>query len=145
MIILRQHNFSFGGFGWAYDDSGNLRSDLTNEDKAKLGAFKKKYPNEWKEFEKNGYSDQPKSSNRSGGSSDYSRYGGGYSYSSPKKSKEVEDYEKSNRRANRITWGTWGASIANKAIRKKVNEDRRSEIDELTGHDKRMKNLIGPK
>ena len=41
MIILRQKQFAFGGFDWAFDSNGKLRTDLTDEDKAKLEAYKK--------------------------------------------------------------------------------------------------------
>lgn len=42
MIILRQKEFAFGGFDWAFDNNGKLRTDLSDEDKAKLEAYKKK-------------------------------------------------------------------------------------------------------
>ena len=41
MIILRQKFYSFGGFGWFFDDRGNLKNDLTEEDQRKFEALKK--------------------------------------------------------------------------------------------------------
>ena len=126
MIILRQKEFAFGGFDWAFDNNGKLRTDLSDEDKAKFEAYKKKYSKEWEEFKKRGNKDK-----------DSSSYSGGYS--SAERDKAVDDYYKSNSRAKGITWGTWGATVGNAMIRKKVKDSRSEEIDEKIGHDKRMK------
>lgn len=122
MIILRQKEFAFGGFDWAFDSNGKLKTDLSDEDKAKLEAYKKKYSKEWEEFKKRGNKDKDSSS-----------------YSSAERDKAVDDYYKSNSRAKGITWGTWGASIGNAMIRKKVKDNRSKEVNEKIGHDKRMK------
>jgi hypothetical protein len=67
-LFLIQRNYAFGGFDWAFDENGNLRSDLTEEDLRKFEAFKKKHPQEWEAFVKNGNRD---SRTRSSGSSSY--------------------------------------------------------------------------
>lgn len=127
MIILRQKEFAFGGFDWAFDSDGKLRADMSEEDQRKFEAMKKKHPDEWKEFQRRGNKDRDSSSYSGGG------------YSSGRRNKAVDDYYKSVRRAKGITWGTWGASTGNTMIRKKIKNNRREEVDEKIGHDKRMK------
>ena len=58
MIILRQKQFAFGGFDWAFDSNGKLRTDLTEEDRRKFEAMKKKYSKEWSDFVANGNKDK---------------------------------------------------------------------------------------
>ena len=78
MIILRQKFYSFGGFDWFFDDRGNLKSDLTEEDRRKFEAMQKRHPKEWEEFKRNGNRDRrsyrSSSSNSSSSNSGFSDY-----------------------------------------------------------------------
>jgi hypothetical protein len=53
--------------------------------------------------------------------------------------KELSKARKRRNAAFGISLGTWGADMANAAIKSKIRENRKENMDEATGHDKRMK------
>lgn len=135
MIILRQKQFNTldeNSYISFYDEDGNLKPFKEADDEFRYNMIKKKLEKmkdsedeeerrtyeRYREFVKNGN----KKKESSGG-----------------RDKAVDDYHKSNSRAKGITWGTWGASIGNAMIRKKIKNNRSEEVDEKIGHDKRMK------
>lgn len=141
MIILRQKEFAFGGFDWAFDSDGKLRTDMSEEDQRKFEAMKKKHPDEWKEFQRR----QKNKSSGSSGSSYTSDNGHRYYRNGDKVYTEEEANQllkKSKQRRNAawgISMGTWAADIANSQIRKEIKQKRIDEVDDAIGHSKDMK------
>jgi hypothetical protein len=142
MIILRQKEFGFGGFDWAFDNDGKLRTDMSEEDQRKFEAMKKKHPDEWKEFQRR----QKNKSSGSSGSSSYTSDGGHKYYRNGDKVYTEEEanrlLKKSKRRRNAawgISMGTWAADIANSQIRNEIKQKRIDEVDDIVGHSRNMK------
>lgn len=135
MIILRQKEFAFGGFDWAFDSDGKLRTDMSEEDQRKFEAMKKKHPNEWQEFQKR----QEEGGGSSGSSGPRMYQNGSKVYTEEEMKRELGKMKKRKNAAFGISVGTWGADIANSAIKSKVREKRKEDVDEVVGHDKRMK------
>ena len=137
MIILRQKEFAFGGFDWAFDSDGKKRN-LDSEDERKFEAMKKKYPKEWEEFQRKQKEGRSSSSSRSNSGPRMYRNGSKV-YTEEEMNKELSKARKRRGAAFGISLGTWGADMANAAIKSKIREDRKEDMDEATGHDKRMK------
>lgn len=123
MIILRQKEFAFGGFDWAFDSEGKLRTDMSEEDQRKFEAMKKKYPNEWKEHQRK----QQEKPNENPFEDYY------------KRSEDRKKIMKRSKQAFGVSMGTTGADIANSIIKSRIRGNRKEKIDEEVGHDKRMK------
>lgn len=137
MIILRQKEFAFGGFDWAFDSDGKKRN-LDSEDERKFEAMKKKYPKEWEEFQRK--QKEGRSSSSSGNNSGPRMYRNGDKvYTKEEMYRELDKMKKRKNTAFGISVGTWGADIANTAIKNKIREKRKEDVDEVVGHDKRMK------
>jgi len=137
MIILRQKEFTFGGFDWAFDSDGKKR-DLDSEDERKFEAMKKKYPKEWEEFQRRQKEGGPSSS--SGNNSGPRMYRNGDKvYTEEEMHHELGKMKKRKNAAFGISLGTWGADIANTAIKNKIRERRKKDVDSEVGHDRRMK------
>lgn len=136
MIILRQREFGFGGFEWAFDSNGNLRSDMSEEDKHKFEAMRKKHPEEWEEFQRRKKEDRGSSRSNSG---PRMYRNGSKVYTEEEMNRELGKMKKRKNVAFGISMGTWGADMANAAIKSKIRENRKEDMDEATGHDKRMK------
>jgi hypothetical protein len=129
MIILRQKEFAFGGFDWAFDSDGKLRTDMSEEDHRKFEAMKKKHPDEWKEFQRK---QREKPKDNANAYQDY--YKASKEHAENRRKEAIRTKE-----AFGISMGTWGADIVNSALKGKARENRKQEVDEIVGHDKRMK------
>ncbi len=137
MIVLRQKEFGFGGFDWAFDSEGNLRTDLTEEDQRKFEVMKKKHPQEWEEFQRR----QKEKKSRS--SQDSDQYYGDYGYgpTSDEQIKNMGKWYQRKRASRAISYGAWAADLINTGIKSEVRKSRKKGIDSIVGRDKRMKRL----
>lgn len=152
MIILRQKLYAFGGFDWWFDENGKEKPDLTEEDKRKLDAFKKKYPREWEDFQNrkkyssgsgSSYS-RPSSSSSSGSSSSKSRSSSSSSRSSSSSSSSTSDwYEKYKKQKEQ--WDEedrrWQEEFEKR--QEKARTDLKNMDKDIKQSDKAWKLLIG--
>ena len=137
MIILRQKEFAFGGFDWAFDSDGKLRADMSEEDHRKFEAMKKKHPDEWKEFQRRKKEGGSRNGNTSSGPRMYRN--GDKVYTEEEANQLLKKSKQRRNAAWGVSMGTWGADIANSQIRNKIKQKRIDEIDDLIGHSKDMK------